>query len=55
MITEVVECYLSYYYYGIQCSATATDGDLSVKWYYPVGPAEQVGVYGWGISQFGGT
>ena len=35
--------------------ATATDGDLSVKWFYPVGPAEQVGVYGWGISQFGGT
>ena len=41
--------------WDLTASATATDGDLSVKWYYPVGPAEQVGVYGYGISQFGGS
>jgi hypothetical protein len=40
---------------GSNASASATDGDLSVKFYYPVGPAQQVGVYGYGISTFGGT
>jgi len=55
MITEVVDSTSVTITMGSTASATATDGDLSVKWYYPVGPAEQVGVYGWGISQFGGT
>jgi hypothetical protein len=55
MITEVVDSTSVTITMGSNASATATDGDLSVKWYYPVGPAEQVGVYGWGISQFGGS
>ena len=55
MITEVVDSTSVTITMGSTASATATDGDCSVKWYYPVGPAEQVGVYGWGISQFGGT
>ena len=36
-------------------SGATTTGTLKVQWYYPVGPAEQVGAYGWGISLFGGT
>ena len=55
MITEVVDATSVTITMGSTASATATDGDLSVKFYYPVGPAEQVGVYGWGISQFGGS
>ena len=55
MITEVVDATSVTITMGSTASATATDGDLSVKWYYPVGPAEQLGAYGWGISQFGGT
>tara|TARA_R100001594_G_scaffold38696_2_gene70098 strand:+ start:7448 stop:9649 length:2202 start_codon:yes stop_codon:yes gene_type:complete len=55
MITEVVDATSVTITMGSTASATATDGDCSVKWYYPVGPADQVGVYGWGISQFGGT
>ena len=55
MITEVVDATSVTITMGSNAGATATDGDLSVKWFYPVGPAEQVGVYGWGISQFGGT
>jgi len=55
MITEVVDTTSVTITMGSNASATATDGDCSVKWYYPVGPAEQVGVFGWGISQFGGT
>ena len=55
MITEVVDATSVTITMGSNASATATDGDLSVKWYYPVGPAEQVGVYGYGISQWGGT
>ena len=55
MITEVVDATSVTITMGSTASATATDGDLSVKWYYPVGPAEQVGVYGYGISQWGGT
>ena len=54
MITEVVDATSVTITMGSAASATATDGDLSVKWYYPVGPAEQLGAYGWGISQFGG-
>ena len=55
MITSVVDATSVTITMGSTASATATDGDLSVKWYYPVGPAEQLGAYGWGISQFGGT
>ena len=55
MITTVVDATSVTITMGSNASATATDGDCSVKWYYPVGPAEQVGVYGWGISQFGGS
>jgi len=55
MITTVVNPTSVTITMGSNASATATDGDCSVKWYYPVGPAEQVGVYGWGISQFGGS
>jgi len=55
MITEVVDATSVTITMGSAASATATDGDCSVKWYYPVGPAEQLGAYGWGISQFGGT
>ena len=55
MITEVVDATSVTITMGSTADATAADGDLSVKWYCPVGPAEQVGVYGWGISQFGGT
>jgi len=55
MITEIVDATSVTITMGSNASATATDGDLSVKWYYPVGPAEQVGVYGYGISQWGGT
>jgi hypothetical protein len=32
-----------------------TGGSTTVNFYYPVGPAEQLGAFGWGISQFGGT
>jgi hypothetical protein len=55
MITEVVNATSVTITMGSNSSSTATDGDLSVKWYYPVGPAEQVGVYGYGISQWGGS
>jgi hypothetical protein len=55
MITEVVDATSVTITMGSNASATATDGDCSVKFYYPVGPAEQVGVYGYGISQWGGT
>jgi len=55
MITKVVNSTSVTITMGSNASASATDGDLSVKWYYPVGPAEQVGVFGWGISQYSGT
>ena len=55
MITEVVDTTSVTITMGSTASATATDGDCSVKFYYPVGPAEQVGVFGWGISQYSGT
>ena len=35
-------------------SGATTTGTLKVQWYYPVGPAEQVGAFGWGISLWGG-
>ena len=36
-------------------SGATTSGGITFFQYYHVGPAEQVGVFGWGISQFGGT
>jgi hypothetical protein len=36
-------------------SGATTSGGITYYQYYHVGPAEQVGVYGYGISQFGGT
>ena len=55
MITTVVDATSVTITMGSNANSTATDGDLSVKWFYPVGPAEQVGVYGYGISQWGGS
>ena len=55
MITSVVDATSVTITMGSNANSTATDGDLSVKFYYPVGPAQQVGVYGYGISTFGGT
>jgi len=55
MITSVVDPISVTITMGSNASASATDGDLSVKYYYPVGPAQQLGVYGYGISTFGGT
>ena len=36
-------------------SGATTSGGITYYRYYHVGPADQVGVYGWGITQFGGT
>jgi hypothetical protein len=36
-------------------TGATTSGGITYYRYYHVGPAEQVGVYGWGISQFGGS
>ncbi len=36
-------------------SGATTSGGITYFQYYHVGPAEQVGVFGWGISQYGGT
>jgi len=55
MITSVVDTTSVTITMASNASASATDGDLSVKYYYPVGPAQQLGVYGYGISSFGGT
>ena len=55
MITSVVDSTSVTITMASNASASATDGDLSVKYYYPVGPAQQLGVYGYGISTFGGT
>jgi len=55
MITTVVDTTSVTITMGSTADATATDGDLSVKWFYPVGPADQVGVYGYGISHWGGS
>ena len=38
-----------------ETGAGGTGGSTTVNFYYPVGPAEQLGAFGWGISQFGGT
>ena len=55
MITEIVDATSVTITMASNASASATDGDLSVKFYYPVGPAQQLGVYGYGISTFGGA
>ena len=45
----------------LQCQAmkqeagATTSGGITYFQYYHVGPAEQVGVFGYGISQWGGT
>ena len=36
-------------------SGATTSGGITFFQYFHVGPAEQVGVFGWGISQYGGT
>ena len=36
-------------------SGATTSGGITYYQYYHVGPADQVGVFGWGISQYGGT
>ena len=36
-------------------SGATTSGGITYFQYYHVGPAEQVGVFGWGISQWGGS
>jgi len=36
-------------------SGATTSGGITYFQYYHVGPAEQVGVFGWGISQWSGT
>jgi hypothetical protein len=38
-----------------ETGAGGTGGSTTVNFYYPVGPAEQLGAFGWGISQFSGT
>jgi len=32
-----------------------TSGGIRVQYYYPVGPAQQLGAFGWGIGQWSGT
>ena len=36
-------------------AGATTSGGITYYRYYHVGPPDQVGVYGWGISQFGGS
>ena len=36
-------------------SGATTSGGIQVQYYYPVGPAQQLGAYGWGIGQYSGT
>jgi hypothetical protein len=36
-------------------SGATTSGGITYFQYYHVGPAEQVGVFGWGVSLYGGT
>ena len=35
-------------------AGATTSGGIRVQFYYPVGPAQQLGAYGWGIGQYGG-
>ena len=55
MITSVVNTTSVTITMGTNASASATDGDLSVKFYYPVGPVDQVAGYGWGTSTWNGN
>ncbi len=36
-------------------SGATTSGGIRVQHYYPVGPAEQLPGFGWGLGQYGGT
>ena len=36
-------------------SGATTSGGIRVQHYYPVGPAQQLGAFGWGIGQYSGT
>ena len=36
-------------------SGATTSGGIRVQHYYPVGPAEQLPGFGWGLAQYGGT
>ena len=36
-------------------AGATTSGGIRVQHYYPVGPAQQLGAYGWGIGQYSGT
>ena len=36
-------------------SDATLSGGIRVQHYYPVGPAQQLGAYGWGIGQYSGT
>ena len=36
-------------------SGASASGGIRVQHYYPVGPAQQLGGYGWGIGQYSGT
>ena len=36
-------------------SGATTSGGIRVQHYYPVGPAEQLPGFGWGLAQWGGT
>ena len=36
-------------------SGATTSGGIRVRHYYPVGPAEQLPGFGWGLASWGGT
>ena len=36
-------------------AGATTSGGIRVQHYYPVGPAQQLGAFGWGIGQWSGT
>jgi hypothetical protein len=36
-------------------AGATTSGGIRVQYYYPVGPAQQLGAFGWGIGQWSGT
>ena len=36
-------------------SGATTSGGIRVQHYYPVGPAEQLPGFGWGLASWGGT
>jgi len=56
MITSVTATTVTITMDGNEGGAGAsTSGGITYYQYYHVGPPDQVGVYGWGISQFGGA